>query len=228
MQHAIRSLFRWKRSQTLRPSRLVLALAAALVLSACGDQADESENLNQLIDSSYTPTLFITFESGPNVGRHQYIVDATHGSLIELKYNSVNDVSLLNLRDLISLDGTLRLAELQRFNKGKLAEGANNASTWRAEPSDQNKQCGVLNLTDPENEYSYNNGFGKFSDCGVTMVDSISAWKNSEDSVTKMRITKGGFSDRVKFQMSMDNEPFKRFETAVTVEFDLLETTARF
>jgi len=200
----------------------------SLALSACGDDDTSSEVSLEQNYSGYTSTIFVSFESGPNAGRHQYVADGSQQSKIELKYNSQNDVTFMEFRGLISLDGKLRIDELRRFTKGELSQGNNTASTWRAESSAENKQCGALNLRDHDNTQRYQNAFGIFSQCSDTVIDSLSTWRNADDSVTMNRITKGQFSDRVQFKMSMDNAPFQNIETDVTVEFDLLEAMARF
>ena len=206
--------------------RLVLFAFALGGLGACAN--DDTQGSSTSVDLNYKPTVFISFESGPNAGRYQYIVDESQNGKIELKYNSVSDVTFLELRGLISLDGRLRLDELRRFTKGELKEGENSASTWRAKPILGGAECGVVNLRDHDNSQAYNNGFGKYQQCGETHIDLISGWKNSDDSVTKVRITKGRFSDRIQFDMSMDNAPFKRFQSDIEVEFDVLEVAARF
>lgn len=212
----------------IRPLVLFEVLVLGFALSACSDSADNVDDSLEAINSNFEPSIFITFEVGPNKGRHQYIVGDSPESKVELKYSKPNDATFLELSGLVSLDGRLKIDELRRFTKGQLIEGNNLASTWRAESSDQTKQCGVLNLRDPENTQIYQNGFGMFTQCGDTAIDSLSLWSNVDDSVTKNRITKGRFSDRVKFEMSMDNAPFRRFESDVAVEFVLLETAARF
>ncbi|MFT6408106.1 MAG: hypothetical protein ACJAQ6_001522 [Arenicella sp.] len=196
------------------------------MLNACSDGSDSPDAQIESV-SSYIPTLFISFKDGPNAGRHPYVVDGNPGSKVQLEYNPDTNVTLLDLRGLVAVEGDLRIDELTRFNSGELVLGANRASTWRSESANNNKQCGVLNLRDHENTQIYKNGFGRYSQCGTTTIDLVTDWRNSEDSVTKVRVIKGSFSDRVRFQVSMDSQAFKRFETEVTVEFDMLQKTAR-
>ncbi len=212
------------RTQT---QNLGAALFVALVLSACSDDAKQSSQESALVDINYAPTVFISFESGPNAGRHQYRIDESSGGKIELKYNRASDVTLLELRGLVSIDGKLRLDELRRFTKGSLLVGSNMASSWRGEPIRGDLECGLVNFRDPNHTQTYENGFGKYQSCGATSVDFVSDWKNATESLIKMRITKGRFEDRVKFNIAMDSEPFQRFEAGMTVEFDVLETSAR-
>ncbi|MFT6033279.1 MAG: hypothetical protein ACI854_001813 [Arenicella sp.] len=202
--------------------KLCVIFSFVLLLNACGDGNDKSEtSIDQL--SNDTLRLFISFEDGPNAGRHQYVLDGKHGSRIELRYNPRSKVTLLDFRGLISVDGNLRVDELQRFNSGDLIRGVNKASTWRGEPAGENKQCGVLNLRDHENTQIYKNGFAKYVECGATTIHNVGDWQSTQDSVTKKRMIKGSFRDRVKFQMTMDDQPFRRFETEITVEFVALE-----
>lgn len=202
--------------------KLCVICSFVLLLNACRDGNDKSETLIDQL-SSDTPKLFISFEDGPNAGRHQYVLDGKQGSRIELRYNPRSKVTVLDFRGLISVDGTLRVDELQRFNSGDLIKGVNQASTWRGEPADENKQCGVLNLRDHENTQIYKNGFAKYVECGATTIHHVGDWQSAQDSVTKKRMIRGSFGDRVKFQMTMDDQPFKRFETELTVEFVALE-----
>lgn len=208
------------------PNKLYLMLALILSLVACGEQ--EQEKHEAPVQSTYQTKLFITFDSGPNKGRHQYVIDEEQNGKIELKYNKENGVTFMLLRGLKSLDGSLKLKELSRFTLGELVTGTNSASNWRAEQNPSKIQCGVIKLSDADNSQSYQNGFAHYKHCSDTMIESTSGWENSDDSVTKRRVTKGRFEDRVLFEISMDTGPFQRFEADMRIEFDLLETRARF
>ncbi|WP_147250905.1 hypothetical protein [Arenicella xantha] len=194
-----------------------------LALSACSD----APVLDVESDPVLTERVTISFSDGPNKGEYVYLASDLPNAGVSLSYSQPNSVSFFAASDLVSNIDNHTIGSLRRFTKGELVVGDNLASSWLTKPTalKQNSvlDCGRLEIRDTENLRDYRVVYGTFINCGPTTISELTEWQVDEVSNTRFRQVVGQFSDRVRLQVAMDSARFQNIESAILVEFSLIQ-----
>jgi len=199
--------------------RWLILLSMATLMLACAEQSEPPVS-SARTSGTY---LYITFDKGPNQGRHKYLVSESDGARLFLNYNKSNDVTFFEAKGLVSQDNALTIDSIRRFTRGELILGENLATSWLLGRDGKTPECGRVIQRDRNETQPYKTVFGSFLQCSATTVQFLSDWVDLADGLQKARQVTGQFSDTVSMQMAMDDLPFENFETQVTVEFSITE-----
>ncbi len=145
--------------------------------------------------------LIITFSSGLNKGRYEYVASSRSSSGVALSFaknNGPEGVTFFEARDIQSSDGSLQISTLKRTTSGELQVGDNRASTWQGNAITQGDECDEVNLAQQKGPQVRLKTYGKSAECNPTKIISVTAWRNV-GSIHKERQVTGRFSDKVNF-----------------------------
>lgn len=195
----------------------ITTIFAIFVLSCCSTACSNDEMNSEEGQQKAKPNttkevtwgedkLTITFSSGINKGKHEYVASSRSSAGVTLSFaknNGPEGVTFFEARDIQSSDGSLQISALKRYTNGELQVGDNSASTWQGSAIAEGDECDEVNLAQEEDPQVRIKTYGKSTECNQTEITSMTAWRNV-GSIHKERQVTGRFTDKVNFKKGQE------------------------
>lgn len=200
-----------RRTILKRLSAAIAPLLLAFSMSACSDEKPTASNdsLDSRPDGAETnawtdDSLIVTFNAGPNQGKHEYVSGDRTTSSIKLSFSKNSGPTgamFFEAQDLVSKDSGLQLGSLKRYTKGDYRVGKNTASTWRGGRISQGDECGEVSLAVDQGPQYRVKTYGNSIHCNDLEILAMTDWRKV-GNIHKERQVSGRFNDTVKFRLN--------------------------